>query len=214
MLKTKRIKAGSLDTNGLQRTLGVLKKQFTKSHKNHKILIFTAMDFESDFKSIHVKRGEVLQIAGDISKKAYRVSSGCLKSYVLDNTGKEHVIQFAPENWLISDMASFFNQEPSKLFIEAIENSDVQVYSYWDYADLEKMDEPFIHEMNRKLRNNLIATNKRLIGLLSATAEERYIEFTQTYPMLVQRLALKLIASYIGITPEYLSEIRRKLAGK
>ena len=68
--------------------------------------------------------------------------------------------------------------------------------------------------MNVKLRNNLIATNKRIISLLSATAKERYIEFTETYPSLVHRLPLKLIASYIGITPEYLSDLRRKIAKK
>jgi CRP-like cAMP-binding protein len=172
------------------------------------------MDFEEEVKSIKVKRGEVLHGAGDICKKAFRVESGCLKSYVLDSSGKEHIIQFAPENWLISDMASFFNQEPSKIFIEAIEDSHIQVFSHDAYADLEKLNDRFILEMNHKLRNSLIASNKRLIALLSATAEQRYIEFTQTYPMLVQRLPLKLIASYIGITPEYLSEIRRKLAGK
>ena len=172
------------------------------------------MDFETEVKSIKVKRGEVLQGAGDISKKAFRVESGCLKSYVLDSSGKEHIIQFAPENWLISDMASFFNQEPSKIFIEAIEDSNLQVFSHDAYSDLEKLNNRFILEMNHKLRNSLIANNKRLIALLSATAEQRYIEFTQTYPMLVQRLPLKLIASYIGITPEYLSEIRRKLAKK
>lgn len=172
------------------------------------------MDFEAKVKSIKVKRGDVLQNAGDISKRAYRVEIGCLKSYVLDNSGKEHVIQFAPENWLISDMGSFFNQEPSKIFIEAIEDSTLQVFSHDAYADLEKLNDRFNIEMNHKLRNSLIASNKRLIALLSATAEQRYIDFTQTYPMLVQRLPLKLIASYIGITPEYLSEIRRKLAGK
>lgn len=111
-------------------------------------------------------------------------------------------------------MASFFNQEPSKIYIEAIEESNIQVLSHDTYADLEKLNEDFILEMNLKLRNNLIASNKRLIALLSSTAGERYIEFTKTYPMLVQRLPLKLIASYIGITPEYLSDLRRKIAKK
>lgn len=172
------------------------------------------MNFEAETNSYIVKRGEVIHSSGVISKKAYRVISGCLKSFVLDKAGKEHIIQFAPENWIISDMASFFNQEPSKIYIEAIEESNIQVLSHDTYADLEKLNEDFILEMNLKLRNNLIASNKRLIALLSSTAEERYIEFTKTYPMLVQRLPLKLIASYIGITPEYLSDLRRKIAKK
>lgn len=172
------------------------------------------MNPESKLKIIHVKRGDVLQQVGDVSKKAYRVKKGCLKSYVLDNSGKEHIVQFAPEDWLISDMGSFFNQEPSNIFIEAIEDSELEIFPRSSYSDLEKMDNKLMIEMNLKLRNSLIATNKRLIALLSATAEERYIEFTSTYPKLVQRLPLKLIASYIGITPEYLSEIRRKLSTK
>lgn len=161
-----------------------------------------------------VSKGTLLLRSGEVCKTGYIVVKGCLKSYVLDKAGKEHIIQFAPENWAISDMDSFTNKKPSVVFIEAIEDSEVilapaKLFSFSPDSDQEMMVDA-IH----KLRNNLIATNKRLIALLSATAEERYISFTLTYPTLVQRLPLKHIASYIGITPEYLSEIRRKMAGK
>ncbi|MFK8101856.1 MAG: Crp/Fnr family transcriptional regulator [Saprospiraceae bacterium] len=165
-------------------------------------------------KTKNITKGEILLSYGDVAQLAYKVESGCLKSYVIDNGGKEHILQFAPEGWLISDMDSFTNEKPSIIFIDAIEDSVVSVISKSQFKDLELLEKDLLIEMSIKYRNNLIATNKRVISLLSATAEERYIEFTETYPTLVQRLPLKLIASYIGITPEYLSDLRRKIAKK
>lgn len=161
-----------------------------------------------------VAKGEILLSKGDICKQGFMVKEGCLKSYVIDNAGKEHILQFAPEGWLISDLGSFTNEEPTMIFIDAIENSVVDVISKFDFDDLNNLDKETLISMNIKYRNNLIASNKRIINLLSSTAEHRYNEFTQLYPTLVQRLSLKQIASFIGITPEYLSDIRRKLSGK
>lgn len=165
-------------------------------------------------KTKKVLKGEILLHHGSIANYAYKVESGCLKSYVIDRAGKEHILQFAPEGWVISNMDSFTNETPSTIFIDAIEESEISMLSKSDYKDLYSMEKEVIIQMSIKYRNNLIATNKRVISLLSATAEERYLEFTETYPTLVQRLPLKLIASYIGITPEYLSDLRRKLAKK
>ncbi|TVZ16521.1 Crp/Fnr family transcriptional regulator [Maribacter sp. MAR_2009_72] len=161
-----------------------------------------------------VEKGQILLKQGEIAKYGYFVKSGCLKSYAIDSSGKEHIMQFAPEDWLITDLDSFTNQVPSQVGIEAIEESEIFVLSRSEYSDITNFDEEDITEMAIKFRNNLIASNKRIIGLLSATAEQRYIDFTVTYPTLVQRLPLKLIASYIGVTPEYLSDIRRKIAHK
>lgn len=165
-------------------------------------------------KTKKVSKGDTLLSYGDIARYAYRVETGCLKSYVIDNDGKEHILQFAPEGWLIGDMDSSTNQKPTVIFIDAIEDSEVSVISTSEFGDFHKLEKEILAEMGIKFRNNLIATNKRIISLLSATAKERYIEFTETYPTLVQRLPLKLIASYIGITPEYLSDLRRKIAKK
>lgn len=165
-------------------------------------------------KTKKVIKGEILLNQGDICNYFYKVESGCLKSYVIDNTGKEHILQFAPEGWLISDMDSATNQIPTSIFIEAIEDSEVSLISSLGFNDLSNLEKEMLLEISNKFRNNLIATNKRIIGLLSATAVQRYIEFTNIYPTLVQRLPLKYIASYIGITPEYLSDIRRKIAKK
>jgi hypothetical protein len=101
---------------------------------------------------------------------------------------------------------------PSRVTIEAIEDSEVGYVHQTSFDYIQNISQADLAEMNLKLLKHVIAINKRLIGLLSNTAEERYVQFTETYPTLVQRLPLKLIASFIGITPEYLSEIRRKIA--
>jgi CRP-like cAMP-binding protein len=164
--------------------------------------------------TILVPKGTILLPAGTICSTAYRVISGCLKSYVVDGSGKEHILQFVPEGWIISDLDSFTNRKPSTSCIEAIENSKVSLVKAFDSDKLSDLHKEEIINMNKQFRNSLIASNKRLIGLLSSTAQQRYAEFTNTYPTLVQRLPLKLVASYIGVTPEYLSEIRRKKLSK
>lgn len=164
------------------------------------------------FKTKIVQKGDILLKQGEVAKYGFYVISGCLKSYALDHAGKEHIMQFAPENWLISDLDSFTNQVPSLVYIEAIEESEIKIISNEDFDDITALSKEAVIEIANKYRNNLIASNKRIIGLLSATAEQRYFDFTETYPTLVQRLPLKLIASYIGVTPEYLSDIRRKIA--
>ncbi len=161
-----------------------------------------------------IAKGEILLKQGEIAKYGYFVKSGCLKSYAIDKAGKEHIMQFAPESWMISDIDSFTNQVPSLVFIEALEKSEVAIVSKSGFKEIDSLDKESVVDIAIKFRNNLIASNKRIIGLLSATAEQRYMDFTETYPTLTQRLPLKHIASYIGVTPEYLSDIRRKIAEK
>jgi CRP-like cAMP-binding protein len=172
------------------------------------------MDILSNLKSKTVRKGTILLYQGDVCSVAYKVLKGCLKSYVIDKSGKEHILQFAPEGWLISDMDSFINNTSSTTFIDAIEDSEVLLLSKSALGSIAELDKETLVEQNEKLLRNLISTNKRLINLLSASAEERYIDFTKTYPTLLQRLPLKLTASYLGMTPEYLSDVRRKLAKK
>jgi CRP-like cAMP-binding protein len=172
------------------------------------------MDIWTNFKSKSISKGKILLYQGEICSVYYKVLKGCLKSYVIDKSGKEHILQFAPEGWFISDMDSYINNKPSNIFIDAIEDSEVLFLSEDHFGSIEKLDKEILIELNGRLFRNLISTNKRLINLLSASAEERYIDFTETYPTLLQRLPLKLIASYLGMTPEYLSDVRRKLAKK
>ncbi|RRQ50471.1 Crp/Fnr family transcriptional regulator [Maribacter algicola] len=172
------------------------------------------MKLFNDLQTQKVSKGTILLYKGDICKSVYRVVKGCLKSYVVDKSGKEHILHFAAEDWLITDMDSFINSKPSNIFINAIEDSEVSLITTSDYNNISQLSHDDLLEQNNKLINNLISTNKRLMNLLSATAEERYRDFIETYPTLVQRLPLKLIASYLGMTPEYLSDVRRKLVQK
>ena len=165
-------------------------------------------------KSASIPKGTTLLLAGETARAVYYVKQGCLKSYVMDAAGKEHILQFAPEDWLITDLDSFYNEKPALLSIEAIEPSEIITYDKTVFPLDEQMAPPMLQDALQKLRNNLIATHHRLITLLSSTAEERYLDFQERYPSLHGRLSQKLIAAYIGVTPEYLSDIRRKLAGK
>lgn len=172
------------------------------------------MKLFDDLQTKKIPKGTVLLFKGDTCKSVYKVIKGCLRSYVIDKSGKEHILQFAAENWLITDMDSFVNNKPSGIFIDAIEDSELAFLTTSDYSNINQLSHDDLLEQNKKLMSNLIATNKRLMNLLSATAEERYRDFIDTYPTLLQRLPLKLIASYLGMTPEYLSDVRRKLAQK
>ncbi len=173
------------------------------------------MEIETDIQNTKIiKKGTILLNQGDVSLFGYKVIKGCLKSYVIDKSGKEHIVQFAPEDWLISDMGSLLNNTPSTLFIDAVEDSEVDFFNIKTFDKIEDLPKEMLVTQLKKLINNNIAINKRLVMMLTATAEERYLDFIETYPSLVQRLPLKLIASYLGMTPEYLSDVRRKLAQK
>lgn len=161
-----------------------------------------------------IKKGTILLREGDRATNAFRVKSGCLRSYMIDKTGKEYILQFAPEGWIVSDLNGFINDTPSNTFIDAIEDTEFIVFTKEEFGGYENPSNEFLKEQVNVLTRNIIAISKRLRLLLSSTAEERYLDFIHTYPTLTQRLPLKLIASYIGITPQYLSEIRGKLAKK
>ena len=158
-----------------------------------------------------ISKGAHLQLAGDTSQFAYRTLSGCLKGYILDESGKEHIIQFAPEEWIISDINSLLHQVPARMNISALENTTVQLIPKDSLFVMDQLNGETLRQLNALYLNNMVATSKRLMHMLASSAEERYQEFLTQYPGLSQRIPQKLIAAYIGITPEYLSEVRRKL---
>ncbi len=172
------------------------------------------MEIFNNLKTKSINKGTTLLRQGEHSNVVFKVLKGCLRSYVIDKSGKEHILQFAPEDWLISDMDSFINNKPSAIFIDAIEDSEVILLSNPTLENIVEQEQAFLIEQNAKLMRSIITSNKRLIALLSATSEERYTDFVETYPTLMQRIPLKFIASYLGMTPEYLSEVRRKLTKK
>lgn len=159
------------------------------------------------------KRQYVLQ-AGDVSRNEYFVNSGCLRAYTVDDKGLEHVVQFAIEDWWINDMYSFLTQTPATYFIEAMEDSEVIMLDRAGYDELLQKLPKFERMFRIMLQNAYVAHQRRIIENMSLPAHERYLLFQQRYPQFEQRLPQHQVASYLGITPESLSRIRRQLAEK
>lgn len=159
-----------------------------------------------------VQRREILLRPGEACRQTYFVCSGCLRSYVIDKKGKEFVIQFAPKDWWVSDLNSFFSQEPSMFFIDAIEPSEILVGERGYQQKLEAIHPDFLSLFNKLIRNSYRSLQKRLVNQFIATAEDRYLDFLNTYPDLARRVPQRMIASYIGVMPESLSRIRKELA--
>lgn len=161
-----------------------------------------------------VKKGEILLRQGEVCVHSFFVSSGLLRSYTLDESGKEHIIQFAPENWLIVDRSSSFFNLPSELNIDAIEDSEV-VFINSDFIEKAScLNASFNSFNNKALHSHILHLQKRVNLLLGATAEQRYLDFITLYPSLTLRIPQWMIASYLGITPESLSRVRKELANK
>ncbi|RXP47049.1 Crp/Fnr family transcriptional regulator [Lutibacter sp. HS1-25] len=167
---------------------------------------------ENVFKERRIKRRQFILQEGEICKHNTFVLEGCFKMYFIDANGKEHNLQFAIENWWIGDISSFHIEEPSKLYIEAIENSVILQINKEDQLKL-FVDYPKFNRIFRVLAENaMIGLQKRTIQNISSTAEERYLDFLKRYPQFFNRISNVQIASYLGVTPEFLSAIRKKIA--
>jgi len=155
-----------------------------------------------------IKRKQYILQEGDTCKYFSYVLDGCFKMYGVDNSGVEHNLVFTAEDDWIADIGSLHNERPSKLFIEAIEPSTILQISKGDlwylYTNYPKFDRNF----RVIIENKYIELQNRLLQTFSATAYERYESFLEQYPNLANRLPNTQIASYLGITPEFLSKIR------
>lgn len=159
----------------------------------------------------HYKRKGYFLRAGEICKQVAFVLEGCLRSYAVDEEGVEHNLQFAPEGWWITDMNSILMAEPATLNIDAIEDSEVLLITR-EQQDLLFRELPKLERFFRILSEKSMAgSHKRLIDQVSVSAKQRYLNFCKRYPALIQRLPQKHIASYIGVTPEFLSKIKAEL---
>ncbi|MCC3159820.1 Crp/Fnr family transcriptional regulator [Hymenobacter sp. 15J16-1T3B] len=168
---------------------------------------------EALFEPRQLARHEVLVRADEVARVGAFVARGCLRSFVVDAKGKEHIIQFAPENWWISDQNSLNRHEPAQFSIDAVEDAEVLLFDATFFRKLSQLTPAFTEFFHRLLQNNVRTLQRRLVLTLSASAEQRYVDFLQTYPTLARRLPQRMIASYLGVTPESLSRIRRELAG-
>lgn len=167
---------------------------------------------EEVFKERRIKRRQFILHAGDISKHNTFVVEGCFRMYFIDEKGKEHNLQFAIENWWIGDIGSFHSEEPSKLYIEALENSIILQIKKEDQLKL-FVDYPKFNRIFRVFTENaLVSAQRRILQNISSTAEERYLDFSKRHPHFFNRISNVQIASFLGVTPEFLSTIRKKIA--
>lgn len=160
----------------------------------------------------HLRKDQYLIQEGEPARFLGFVTAGLLRSYSIDKKGEEHIIQFAPETWWITDLYSFLAGDNATLFIDALEDSDVLLIDAESYERLCTTIPEFERYFRILLQNNYVATHRRILASISLSAEERYLQLLENYPTIAQRVALRHIASYLGITPEALSRIRRRLS--
>lgn len=170
--------------------------------------------FYSLFQKKIIKKRQFLLREGEICKFEGFVIKGLFKTYHIDSDGIEQILNFATEDWWITDIDSFTNELPSQLNIEALEDSEVLIISKKDkefaYKNLPKIEKLF-RVMTQKTH---VALQRRMIDNLSKTADKRYTDFIEKYPQLYQRLTNVQIAAYLGISHEFVSRIRKKIVNK
>lgn len=190
-------------------------QNFTKYLKTKAIIAepeFQLLIKKVEFRNI--EKGEVLLRPGEVCRHSFFIENGLLRSYTVDDAGKEHIIQFGSENWIVSDRSSAFFNEPSDLFIDAIEDTEVVLISSDFINEASEISSSFRNYNQIALQNHIRHQQKRINLLLSASAERRYMNFIKLYPDLTLRVPQWMIASYLGITPESLSRVRKELAHK
>jgi CRP-like cAMP-binding protein len=159
-----------------------------------------------------LKKGEILLNYGEIAKNNYFVISGCLRNYSIDEYGGEHIITFAPADWWTSDLYSYLTETPSEQIIDALLPTEIFEIRKQDMESVFIRIPKFERFFRLLYQNAMVNHLHRIKQVMSIPAEERYQQFIKRYPNIYKDIPLKYIASYLGISPEFLSKIRHKLA--
>jgi CRP-like cAMP-binding protein len=158
-----------------------------------------------------IRRKQTLLLEGDVCTYNAFIEKGILRSYTTDEKGHEHIMQFAFEGWWITDLSSFLMGEHSTFTIEAIEDSELLLLTATAREELMDALPVFERYQRLLLQNAYIALQKRVNSALTATAEEKYTKLTISYPDIVARVPQHMIASYLGLSPETLSRVRKQI---
>ncbi|MBC9795660.1 Crp/Fnr family transcriptional regulator [Sinomicrobium weinanense] len=155
-------------------------------------------------------KGQFVVQQGDICRYENFVLSGCLKTFYPDPEGQEHIVMFAVENWWVTDLGSFITRTPARFNVQCLENTELVQFSY-DTLEQLYLDIPKLERLFRIiLQKAYVASQDRLVRNFSLPARERYTEFRRQYPGIEQRVPQYMIASYLGITKEFLSRIKNR----
>jgi len=173
---------------------------------NEEIELFTSL-----LKSKSLANGEFLLREGEICKNESFVTKGCLKTYYQDENGLEHIIDFSIEEWWADDLYSLLTQTPSKSNIKAIEDTEILQISKTDLELLYQKVPRFERFFRILFQNAYITQREQINQALSASAEERYLLFIKKKPYAETRFSQKDIASYLGVTPQFFSSLKKKL---
>jgi CRP-like cAMP-binding protein len=169
---------------------------------------------KQSFKPKKLRKRQYLLQEGDVCKYLSFISKGAFRQFTVDNKGNEHIIRFGIERWWMADYEGFINHTPSRYNIEALEDAELLQITN-ETMDHLKKTVPAIDDMVNKMnQRSYISNQKRIHSSISNTAEDRYTDLMNTYPELLQRFPQNMIASYLGISPETLSRIRKQMAGK
>ncbi|WP_143961228.1 Crp/Fnr family transcriptional regulator [Litoribacter populi] len=158
-----------------------------------------------------VKRRALILQQGEVCRHFTFIVKGCLKMYAVDKSGKEHNLQFGAENDWITDLSSFYSEKPSSVYIETMEPSVMLQIKHPDLLHLYTNYHKFDRNFRIIIEQKYIELQNRVLQNISSTANERYLSFLEHYPNLSNRLPNTQVASYLGITPEFLSKIRKDL---
>lgn len=161
-----------------------------------------------------LRKKQYLLQEGDVCKTIAFVEKGILRAYSVDDAGTEHIIQFGPEGWAISDLYSFITGEPATYNIDAIEDCELVLISKSAHDELLDKMPKYERYTRLNITNAYIAMQRRINSRNTASPEDRYEMFMNIYPHIAQRVPQHMIASYLGLTPETLSRVRKRLASK
>ncbi|MGG6231357.1 Crp/Fnr family transcriptional regulator [Tenacibaculum sp. SDUM215027] len=160
----------------------------------------------------NVSKSDFLLKEGDVCSHFFFVEKGLLRLYALNEEGKENILQFATENWIVSDRGSVYFQQPSTYYIDAVEETLVVMLDEDFINEVSKINVDFRRKNEQLLQKHIRQLYKRISQLLGASAKRRYLDFVQMYPDIMLRVPQWMIASYLGVTPESLSRVRKALA--
>ena len=160
-----------------------------------------------------LRKKQYLLQEGDVCKNIAFVEKGALRTYTVDELGTEHILQFALEGWTISDLYSFLTGEASTYNIDALEAAELVLVSKAAHEEMLQTIPKYETYVRLQVTGAYIALQRRITSVLSLTTEERYKNFTATYPNIVQRVPQHMIASFMGLTPETLSRVRKRMTG-